>query len=274
VVRLARPLHLVQLPIVAKPLQCNKLQLMLHLVQGGWAALEKGFALRRFAPDGPLQFLLDIARPLSYFAALWSVRDIIAKHVRSMRHDGPDNYYRCLLLMSEAEIRDHCLQDAGEPHSDVWFKQQLNDCEIEDDPEPVEDVAIVPAPIMDDDMVPPPEDAGPIVPIVPDLANWKRCRAVIDSLLIDHKVFFDNCSHQNQMGRGWANCSHGCIKYDFCYRHRSKEQFCSTLALWATSHDAAVAAHPDVEPRRAHLKWLPTQQAVESAMEHVTLTPF
>jgi hypothetical protein len=234
------PLPLRECGLDAKHMSRSKLDLIYELLRSGWA---HAAALEDWSPESACTFDLNVARPLSYFAALVGRDAIVAKGCSYIGHRFRDGYYRCLLFLPAAKLVP-ILADLTCERPNEWFQKQLVDSE----PLALEAgrVAIEAAPAPPEPLPDMPHDAG-ILALVVEAASLSRCIVDAGDGSLQLQVYFDNSTHQSGQQRGWVVCCHhlNCIRYRFVGA-RDRRAFCADMYAW---HESG----PSFLDKQAHL---------------------
>ena len=263
VVAVEEPTHVVRLLDQRHVLKRSKLSLLLSLREEGWLPDED--VTSEWTPSGPKTFRPLLSQPLSYFAVLLSRDEVLRKGINGVRHGAPDNYYRCLLLLS-AEACQAMIRDAA-GKDDAWFRARLASAPdaMEEATDSLLDVEAVEEFTSEADAV---RMDVLMLPISVSSALWSRCKVDLGEGIDAIKVYFDNCTHQFGRQRGWVNCSHhGCIKYEFV--KWTKEYFMSFMYCWH-SHGSDL----DLPNKQLHLSFSPSEDDVLACVRRLRLRPF
>ena len=232
----------------------------------GWESSRE--ALEPWSIDDPLHYLMDLKRPVSYFAALLSRSSILEKGVASIRHDASDGYYRCLIHVDGPRLLEILDASTQQARSDDWFKALLvANAEISGNAsgDEVDDEAVL--------ALPPPLEhmahAGGIIPVETVSDLWIRCIARRPGHE-DLKIYFDGASGGDGRQRGWAYHPGNDIRlYRHCDHFASREHFAAWMALW---HSAGVL---DVcNTRESHFNYLPLPDDVAALARSIVLVQF
>ncbi len=246
-----------------KPLvqQC-KLELLVGLAQAGW---RPGEHLSKWGNGEARLYDHSLARPKSYFAALLSVDDIIAKGVQFIEHFEKDGYYKCLIHQSPSDLQETLAQMGSEIRSNAWFVDRSGGDAILDDDAGLQ---VVPA----YEAIPDEHVLSPLLPLPPapgDCATWKRC-VVTSPGGLQLKVYFDNGSHSSGRYRGWTDCPfHSCIRYRFCDEHGSREALAADMVAWAE-----VGCQDAFGSHEKHIRYRPAVSRVRELTAVVSLQDF
>jgi len=250
----------------AQVLKQSKVSLLLRLHEDGWRPAAD---VVPFVPGGPLIYRPGMTQPLSYFAALLEHERIFQKAVPSIKHQGTNYYYRCLLCLPADKLAV-VLAEAGadddfyKKHVNTFMKKRKDADSSTDSDEggvprarrPRLEGAIVPilAPNVD-----------PIERVPWRLSDWRRCFVLLDGRRI--KVWFDNCCASNAVRRGWANCAtHRCGRIRPVMENR--DYFACGLALWH-AHGVDVAM-----TRAEHMAFWPDDGAIRAALPRCAFEEF
>ena len=189
------------------------------------------------------------------------------KEVSSIRHDGLDGYYRCLLSVHGSRLLEILNEADAAPQSNAWYLEKLG--MVEDEPErdnaELEDVP------EDDYMgdgtnlsVLPSELPGGVVP---DL--WDRC-IVTDGFGDGVKVYFDSPSVPGAEQRGFSHCQrHTCRRYRPVTSYVSRDVFAAEMFLWMRAAD-----QQECSSMSDHLGYTPPATEVMNAIPHLTFNGF
>lgn len=240
------------------PKLCN----VLRLREQGWTEISARLAPH--SPESELQYHLDLKLPASYFAALCDRASVFRKNVDAIHHRKADNYYRCLLLLSESKL-SVVLDGLALGSDDSWFLEQLHLCDDAGVRETLQPQVIA----AETAVVLAIGDIPCIVAPVVAHNEWTRCSVHVDGFEDSLKIYFDNCSHQTGKRRGWANCDrHGCIKYVFT-TGLERKAFCASMFLWWQHNE-----HDLTQTKCEHLAFWPDSEAVLQLLPSVRLVSF
>ena len=244
---LAWPLPLCRIETDAALLKKSKIELMIMLHRAGWEP--SGETLEPYVVGGTRAYVSDSKKPLSYLAALVFSANIFEKGVPSIRHNGVDSYYRCLITLLGQRLAA-CLQALEEGRTSA-FKALLAPADLEEQPETVPALAVLDAAEAADEGA---EDSG-IVNMLPPLASpdaWTRVIAHVGGDSHRLRIYFDQLSKNSLAQRAFCDCRH----HDACVWCRnvtidSKRRFCAMLYSW----ELQGRAFPDRASKGAHLSF-------------------
>ena len=220
-------------PVLNQPvLHRPKLDLLLQLHSEGWHAPAHAGPLAPWADGSMPNFLPRISKPQSYFAAIVSRWDILAKRVTTTRHDGKDAYYRALVrLPSETllALLDRMPDDAPALPEET-FKQALRESGegsdqgsdpgsggsgTEEEPRPIADI-----------------DPSIAPSIFSQAPTWERTLVDAGEGTPRIKVYFTGVDDRDK-GRGFCPCPvTDCCKWMFTHLARDRDHFCSHMYTW------------------------------------------
>ena len=234
-----------------------KLEIILRLHAEGWRDAELPGS---FWPGGEQLYRLKPSLPLSYFAALASSRDIFAKSVDVIECGKPDFYYRCLVVMTAAQLAPLIASMHEDAADNAWFKGKFKESghivpEEEDDRGTVL-VPIAPGPHA--------VGGGELVPIAMDVPSSEWERAVVHTGVGSYrlKVYFTHVSDDGPRQRGFCNCPcpHLCIRYVPTWGDR--KEFCTDMYAWVQ----AGLSSTEFESRQDHLSYKVEQTAFNALL--------
>lgn len=245
------------------PLKKSKLELIIILLMAGWTPVERLTGCHTIGVS-ELRYRDGIRQPRSYFSVLASVDMLVSKGVSLVRHNAPDNYYRCLMLLQGHRL-DTFLEDESE-HDDKWYRQRLGDAgvalAVEDGQAALDDGSK--AGDGDD-----PDAMGPLVPEDVVFNGWTRVVAHNGPESRRVRVYFDRCTHQSGIQRGWVECPrHNCFHYVFVTGY-DKIGFCSTQYQWLIDGDLV-----GIGSKADHLAHRPSAEAVTALRSTHVMEPF
>ena len=184
-----QPVFGVHRPVVAfvsnlfsNPLKCTKLKLIVFLQSEGF---EFGEPIGPCMPDSELFVYCDLSRPLSYFAAVVSRKEILKKGVEAIPHHRSSVFYFGLLRLHGPRLKS-CLELPAEAVDDalkLFLKAEDLVDEVQED-KPSLDISF-------------PHDSEPLGAIVPvahvqvPLVGWTRCVAHTGAASRMLRIYFD-----------------------------------------------------------------------------------
>ena len=258
------PLHLSACAL-DKPLQLTKGELLMALRLAGWQHHSE--VPLCWSPGDPKTLTFSWRRPLSYFAALLQHQVILDKGVGTIKHNGLNHYYQCLLGMPSERLLP-LLQDAAENAPDDWYRAKFVDA-VGDLPEDGE-YDLVAAAVHDEDLLPCVRRVGPIIPLAYRPVLWVRCRAKRVGPYEGFKIWFDAATGGLGRQRGWSFChAHACRPYRFCDSFESRRHMAAWMILW---HEAATLE--ECKSRPLHLAFQPPSTVVDVLAASVELEDF
>ena len=232
----------------------SKLAIMIYLRMRGWASSDELSAQPHVLSGGDLVFVRDLRRPTSYFLSLALGNELFEKGVIEVPHTKTDIYYKSLLRLSGATLREFLLGDVD----DVWCRRALRDAppltlplEDEDGDDGGE------ADALEGQPEPPPLMLE--APAVAVLPLMQRC--IARGPLGDVRVRFATVTSDERWQRSFGHCLGG---HENCGQWRQASDFASREGIakyyyyWSTSH----ANFPD---RQAHMAWRPSTDEVDAS---------
>ena len=227
---------------------------MINLRMRGWASSDELSAQPHVLSGGDLVFVRDRRRPTSYFLSLALGDELFEKGVIEVPHTKTDIYYKSLLRLSGATLREFLLGDVD----DVWCRRALRDAppltlplEDEDGDDGGE------ADALEGQPEPPPLMLE--APAVAVLPLMQRC--IARGPLGDVRVRFATVTSDERWQRSFGHCLGG---HENCGQWRQASDFASREGIakyyyyWSTSH----ANFPD---RQAHMAWRPSTDEVDAS---------